>query len=51
LKLFWPAHASISVPSTVKCSSDKRRWAWLTPGPVRKTPWPPRPPTSGPGSW
>src|SRR5581483_3934820 len=27
LKLFWPAQASISVPSTVTCSSDNRRWA------------------------
>ena len=27
LKLFWPAQASINVPSTVKCSSDKSRWA------------------------
>src|SRR5574340_662814 len=25
LKLFWPAQASISVPSTVKCSSERRR--------------------------
>jgi hypothetical protein len=31
-KLFSPAHASIKVPSTVKCSADNRCrvWAWAT---------------------
>src|SRR5687768_2336031 len=35
-KLFWFAHASNSVPSTVKCSSDTRPAAWASTRTSRK---------------